>query len=69
MLRLKQPTHLTPMDDVLLNKAGIMERCLRRVAEEYAGTPSRLLDPTHQDAIVLNLERAGGWVPRRPPSA
>jgi len=22
------------------------------------GTPSRLLDPTHQDAIVLNLERA-----------
>jgi uncharacterized protein YutE (UPF0331/DUF86 family) len=46
------------MDDVLLNKAAIMERCLRRVAEEYAGTPSRLLDPTHQDAIVLNLERA-----------
>ena len=46
------------MDDVLLNKAAIMERCLRRVAEEYAGTPARLLDPTHQDAIVLNLERA-----------
>jgi uncharacterized protein YutE (UPF0331/DUF86 family) len=46
------------MDDVLLNKAAIMERCLRRVAEEYAETPPRLLDPTHQDAIVLNLERA-----------
>jgi hypothetical protein len=29
------------MDDVLLNKAAIMERCLRRVVEEYAGTPSR----------------------------
>ena len=46
------------MDDVLLNKAAIMERCVRRVAEIYAGTPSRLLDPTNQDAIVLNLERA-----------
>jgi len=39
VLRLKQPTHLTPMDDVLLNKAGIMERCLRRVAEEYVRRP------------------------------
>ncbi|MEO8587103.1 MAG: DUF86 domain-containing protein [Acidobacteriota bacterium] len=46
------------MDDVLLNKAAIMERCVRRVTEIYAGTPSRLLDPTSQDAIVLNLERA-----------
>lgn len=48
------------MDDVLLNKAAIMERCLRRVAEEYAGTPSRLLDPTHQDAIVLNSGTGAG---------
>lgn len=46
------------MDDVLLNKAAIMERCVRRVTEIYAGTPSSLLDPTNQDAIVLNLERA-----------
>jgi len=46
------------MDDVLLNKAGIIERCWRRVADEYAGTPSRLVDQTHQDAIILNLERA-----------
>lgn len=46
------------MDDVLLNKAGIVERCLRRVAEEYRGDPARLEILTHQDAIVLNLERA-----------
>ena len=46
------------MDDVCLNKAAIIERSLRRVAEEYAGDPSRLANFTHQDAIVLNLERA-----------
>jgi hypothetical protein len=42
----------------MVHGSQIMERCLRRVAEEYAGTPSRLLDPTRQDANVLNLERA-----------
>lgn len=46
------------MDDVLLNKAGIIERCLRRVGEEYRGDPARLEILTHQDSIVLNLERA-----------
>lgn len=46
------------MDDVLLNKAGIIERCLRRVTEEYRGDPARLEIFTHQDSIVLNLERA-----------
>ena len=45
-------------DDILLNKAGIVERCLRRVSEEYQGDPGRLGIPTHQDAIVLNIERA-----------
>jgi uncharacterized protein YutE (UPF0331/DUF86 family) len=45
------------MDDVLLNKAAIIERCLRRIDEEYASDPLRLVDFTHQDAIVLNLER------------
>lgn len=46
------------MDDVLLNKAAIIERCLHRISEEYAGDPSRLESFTHQDAIILNLERA-----------
>ena len=47
-----------PPDEVMLNKAGIIERCLRRVAEEYANDPTRLQDFTRQDAIILNLERA-----------
>ena len=46
------------MDDVVLNRAAIIERCLRRVAEEYAGDPARLMNFTYQDAIILNLERA-----------
>lgn len=46
------------MDDVMYNKAAIIERCYRRIAEEYAGNPDRLKNFTHQDAIVLNLERA-----------
>jgi uncharacterized protein YutE (UPF0331/DUF86 family) len=46
------------VDEVLLNKAGIIERCLRRIEEEYAGDPARLENFTHQDAIVLNIERA-----------
>jgi uncharacterized protein YutE (UPF0331/DUF86 family) len=46
------------MDDVLLNKAAIIERCWRRIAEEYGADASRLADFTRQDAIILNLERA-----------
>jgi uncharacterized protein YutE (UPF0331/DUF86 family) len=46
------------MDDVLLNKAAIIERCLRRIAEEYAADPARLSNFTYQDAILLNVTRA-----------
>ena len=46
-------------DDVLLNKAGIIERCLARIAEEYEGHENELeTNFTRQDAIVLNLLRA-----------
>ncbi len=46
-------------DDVALNKAASIERCIRRIREEYAGKPSNLSDDqTKQDAIVLNLQRA-----------
>ena len=45
--------------DVVLNKTATIERCLRRVREEYAGDPARLTDDiTRQDAIILNLQRA-----------
>ena len=51
-------------DDVVVNKTSIIERCLRRVREEYDGDPSNLHDDitrqdiTRQDAIILNLQRA-----------
>ena len=46
-------------DDVVLNKAATIERCLQRVLEEYAGDKQNLVvNQTKQDAIVLNLQRA-----------
>jgi len=45
-------------DDVVLNKVAMIERCLRRVAEDYQGQPARLENFTNQDAIVLNVQRA-----------
>jgi len=47
----------TPPDDVLLNKAAIIERCLRRIRAEYAACPT-LDNSTHVDALTLNIERA-----------
>ncbi len=46
------------MDDILLAKAAIIERCLHRVDAEYQDDPERLVNYTFQDAIVLNLQRA-----------
>ncbi|MBH0182794.1 MAG: DUF86 domain-containing protein [Nitrospira sp.] len=46
-------------DDVILNKAASIERCLQRIQDEYAGNKQNLADnQTKQDAIVLNLQRA-----------
>lgn len=45
-------------DDVSLNKLAIIERCLRRVVEEYRGDPTRLENFTIQDSVVLNVQRA-----------
>ncbi|MDP1607267.1 MAG: DUF86 domain-containing protein [Rhodocyclaceae bacterium] len=47
------------MDEVLLGKAAIIERCLKRIAEEYVGHEDELATNfTRQDALVLNLQRA-----------
>jgi uncharacterized protein YutE (UPF0331/DUF86 family) len=47
------------MDDVVVNKAATIERCVRRVRDVYAGDPANLTaDITRQDSIVLNLQRA-----------
>jgi len=44
-------------DDVLLNKAAVIERCIRRVREESQADPE-LANITHLDALTLNIERA-----------
>ena len=46
-----------PLDDVLLNKSAIIERCIARIREEYAKSP-KLDNHTHVDAMTLNIERA-----------
>ena len=47
------------MDDVAVNKAAAIERCLHRVREVYAGDDRNLReDLTRQDSIILNLQRA-----------
>jgi uncharacterized protein YutE (UPF0331/DUF86 family) len=47
------------MDDVALNKAAIIERCLLRVDQEYGGNFANLeQNLTRQDSIILNIQRA-----------
>lgn len=47
------------MDDVFVNKAAMIERCVQRINDEYGGDSARLRqDMTRQDAILLNLQRA-----------
>ena len=47
------------VDDVLLNKAATIERCVARAREEYAGQPEEFaLNLTRQDAAILNIQRA-----------
>lgn len=46
-------------DDVVLNKIAVIERCLKRIEDEYRGHEHEIeTNYTRQDAIVLNLLRA-----------
>jgi uncharacterized protein YutE (UPF0331/DUF86 family) len=45
-------------DDILLNKGQIIRRCLARVQEEHGDDPLNLANPTKQDSIVINIQRA-----------
>ncbi len=42
-------------DDVILNKAAVVRRCLQRVREEYRDDPERLKNVTAQDSIDLAM--------------
>jgi uncharacterized protein YutE (UPF0331/DUF86 family) len=55
---LKQGVAFMP-DDVLLNKAATIERCVKRAREEYERDPESFdQDFTRQDAAILNIQRA-----------
>lgn len=46
-------------DDILVSKAGTIERCCRRAREEYDKDPATFTeDITRQDAATLNVIRA-----------
>jgi len=44
--------------NVIRNKISIIERCIKRVDEEYENNPKNLRNSTKQDAIILNIQRA-----------
>jgi len=44
------------MDDVIIGKVETIEKCLRRIKEEKSSDWRE--NYTHQDALILNLERA-----------
>ena len=47
------------MPDVVLNKIQSIEKCLRRIREEYVGFEDSFEENyTKQDSVILNLERA-----------
>ena len=47
------------IDDVLINKAATIERCVNRAREEYDRDPATFAnDFTRQDAAILNIQRA-----------
>ncbi len=47
------------MPDVVLNKIQSIEKCLKRIREEYVGFEESFEENyTKQDSVILNLERA-----------
>lgn len=45
-------------ESVILNKIEIVERCIKRINEEYQNDRNNLDDYRKMDCIVLNLQRA-----------
>ncbi len=46
------------MNDVVLNKAATIRRCLQRIREEFTDEVLFRQNFTQQDSVVLNLQRA-----------
>ena len=45
-------------DDVILNKIETVQRCIKRVNEEFTNEEEFKTNYTKQDSVILNLERA-----------
>lgn len=45
-------------NDVIYNKIEVIERCIKRINEEYGNNPENLNNYTKQDSIILNIQRA-----------
>jgi len=43
--------------DIIFNKAQVIERCIKRINEEYENNPNNLQNFTKQDSIILNIQR------------
>ncbi|RLV61400.1 DUF86 domain-containing protein [Parashewanella curva] len=46
------------MNDILMDKASIIRRCISRINEVYRESDNFRLDFTRQDSVILNLQRA-----------
>ncbi len=46
------------MNDVILNKISVIERCINRINEEYKNNPENLKNYIKKDSIILNIQRA-----------
>ena len=46
------------MNDVVINKAASIQRCVKRARDERARSRDFFSDYTHQDAAILNVTRA-----------
>lgn len=44
--------------EIIISKVESIQRCIKRVLEEYDNDPANLENFTKQDSIVLNLQRA-----------
>ena len=51
------------MDKVIVNKVSIIERCLKRIHEEYQGDAAELKrNFTKQDSVILNRADASVFI-------
>jgi len=45
-------------DDIIVNKVETIQRCIRRIDEEFTNEEEFKSNYTKQDSVILNLERA-----------